>query len=248
MTELNFQRQTGRPRISISATRAAYIGPSLNLAPHRNVVATLAFGLDGPFWLKVSGLSGEPALTRETRFALIPPGRLHHLKATGWVGFVYLDPCGDDHRAILQNGLDDLDAPLATIGAIDFMHWSVDEICALIGLPQRPPADARIAATLRSIDLDPSAFSGISTAARVAQLSVSRFQSLLRETTGVPFRRYRLWRRMVLVMRSLSEGQSLTNAALDGGFSSSAHLSSTFRAMFGIAPSTLAGVQIEFAP
>ena len=52
---------------------------------------------------------------------------------------------------------------------------------------------------------------------------------------------------LALVMRALSHARSLTEAAYEAGFSSSAHLSSTFREMFGLAPSSLIalGVQIE---
>lgn len=53
---------------------------------------------------------------------------------------------------------------------------------------------------------------------------------------------------MALVMRALSAGETLTVAALDSGFSSSAHLSATFKAMFGLTPSSLAalGPHLDF--
>ena len=42
---------------------------------------------------------------------------------------------------------------------------------------------------------------------------------------------------MAVMMRALHDGNTLTQAAMIAGFASSAHLSSTFRRMFGIAPS-----------
>lgn len=62
---------------------------------------------------------------------------------------------------------------------------------------------------------------------------------------GMPFRRYRLWRRMAVVMQAIAGGESLTAAAHGAGFASSAHLSSAFRAMFGLAPSELIGLGVE---
>ena len=51
-------------------------------------------------------------------------------------------------------------------------------------------------------------------------------------------------------MRALGGGLSLTDAALEAGFSSSAHLSASFRDMFGLAPSTLValGARVESLP
>ena len=41
------------------------------------------------------------------------------------------------------------------------------------------------------------------------------------------------------------QGENLTAAALDAGFSSSAHFSATFREMFGMEPSRLAGGRLK---
>ena len=53
---------------------------------------------------------------------------------------------------------------------------------------------------------------------------------------------------MALVLKVLSKGRSLTEAAQDAGFSSSAHLSTAFRGLFGLAPSRLValGVRVDF--
>ena len=58
--------------------------------------------------------------------------------------------------------------------------------------------------------------------------------------TGVTVRRYRLWVAMGAATRAIVRGESLTTAALDSGFSSSAHLSAAFREMFGLEPSRFA--------
>jgi AraC-like DNA-binding protein len=49
---------------------------------------------------------------------------------------------------------------------------------------------------------------------------------------------------MALVMRRLAQGHSLTQAAHDAGFASSAHLSTTFKTMFGLTPSDLLSLRL----
>ena len=46
---------------------------------------------------------------------------------------------------------------------------------------------------------------------------------------------------MGVATRAIVAGESLTAAALDAGFSSSAHFSAAFREMFGMEPSRLSG-------
>jgi AraC-like DNA-binding protein len=67
-------------------------------------------------------------------------------------------------------------------------------------------------------------------------LSPSRLVHRFREGTGVPLRRYVLWCRLRTADAAM-RGSSLTEAAHLAGFADSAHLTRTFRAMFGVAPS-----------
>lgn len=75
-------------------------------------------------------------------------------------------------------------------------------------------------------------------AARVG-LSSGRARHLFAEETGLPFRTYLLWRRLMRTVELFSAGASLTDAALGAGFSDSSHLSRTFRRMFGITADSL---------
>lgn len=60
------------------------------------------------------------------------------------------------------------------------------------------------------------------------------------------FRRYRLWRRMWVVIEQVAAGETLTTAAHAAGFSSSSHLSTSSKKMFGISPSTLVSIGVCF--
>jgi AraC-like DNA-binding protein len=79
----------------------------------------------------------------------------------------------------------------------------------------------------------------LSDAARFVGLSPGRTRHLFVEQTGLPFRTYLLWLRLNRAVESHSGGASLTQAAHGAGFADSAHLSRTFRRMFGIAAASL---------
>jgi AraC-like DNA-binding protein len=59
------------------------------------------------------------------------------------------------------------------------------------------------------------------------------------EQTGLPFRTYLLWLRLMRGLEAFASGASLTDAALDAGFADSAHFSRTFRRMFGTTAAAL---------
>ena len=59
------------------------------------------------------------------------------------------------------------------------------------------------------------------------------------EETGLPFRRWILWRRLMRSVERMATGETLTSAALQAGFSDSAHFSRTFLRMFGVQASAL---------
>lgn len=80
---------------------------------------------------------------------------------------------------------------------------------------------------------------GLRDASRVIHLSPGRTRHLFVQQTGLPFRTYLLWLRLVRAVEIFAGGASLTEAAHGAGFADSAHLSRTFRRMFGIAAASL---------
>ena len=236
-------QNTIAPRISLSGARACYVGPGLDLAPHRNAAATIAMAIDEPFalWIAADAVC-SPAVRRQV--AVIAPGTRHHLVASGPMLFVYLDALADDYSALHIDQLERAQQRLAAERTL-LDHYSVDAVCAMIGITARTAADSRIAAVVRYLDRAPIVFSARDGAA-MAAMSVSRFQTLFRAATGVPFRRYRLWRRLAAAVRAAAAGETLTNAAIDAGLASSAHLSTSFKAMFGMTPSALLAMPVQF--
>ena len=80
---------------------------------------------------------------------------------------------------------------------------------------------------------------GLDAAASVVGLSKARTRHLFVEQTGLSFRTYLLWLRLMRAVEMFAAGASLTEAGHAAGFSDSAHLSRTFRRMFGIAAASL---------
>ena len=156
------------------------------------------------------------------------------------MAFLYMDPLSDHRRLLTQEELLNGRARLIEwgYGAVG-SGIGIHAAFAAFGLHPKVPTDARIARVIREIERSPASFGRIQEAASLACLSPSRFRARFEAEVGLNFRRYRLWRRMAVVMRAIAAGSSLTDAALDAGFSSSAHLSSAFKRMFGLSASTV---------
>jgi AraC-like DNA-binding protein len=79
-------------------------------------------------------------------------------------------------------------------------------------------------------------------AAAAAYLSESRLSHLLAEQLGLGWRPLVLWLRLQRAAAELGAGHSLAAAASAAGFADGAHLTRTFRRMFGLAPSEVSDV------
>ncbi|WP_242583967.1 AraC family transcriptional regulator [Amycolatopsis sp. 195334CR] len=214
--------------------RAAYLGPSLRLRAHSGSVHCFALGVDGPFTVRAGGVE------RRVRSALIPARTRNQIVSDGRMLFLYRDP-----SAAWLAGI------RAKMTALPPLHVDHEDEAALareakdgrlpisvLG-PSGEVSDSRVHAALELLRTDPG---GRLTAAEVAaavHLSPSRFQHLFSAETGTSFRRYRLWARMQHVGAAVSRGTTLTQAATDAGFASSAHFSDSFRDMFGLSASRL---------
>jgi len=237
------------PRVWVSHGRALYAGPSLRLDPHRNAVTTAVVGLTADF-----ELTREPGGTRSRRLALVPAGCRHHVVASGPMAFLYLDPFFDDAAnaalgepaAAGDSGVADRADRVRERLRQTPMVPPIDDVATLLGIARPPTAGRRLSKVVAAIAAAPDEFEHIEDAAALARLSVSRFQHVFRDELGLPFRRFRLWHRMLRVADLLQAGESLTTAALDAGFSSSSHLSSAFRDMFGLPPSALVAAGARF--
>lgn len=131
------------------------------------------------------------------------------------------------------------DRPDAQAEMLDVARRALDRLAPITCL-RRP--DERIQ---RIIDFAASNLDRpltLETAAPDVFLSPSRLRHLFVEQTGLAFRTYLLWLRLVRAVQHYSEGKSLTEAAHDAGFADSAHFSRVFKRTFGLPATTLTRV------
>jgi AraC-like DNA-binding protein len=232
--------------------RALYVGPGFGLSPHRNAVAVLAVGLDGP--LEVAEDARDPGIGfRRCRTALIEPNQLHFLRISGAdCAFLYVDALSRDLVSLRRRCRTpgptvslDLDGEDGLIALLAGMSRSEEgwrrasrSLSATLGF-EILPVDWHIASAVDGLLRAPALEADTATLAARAGLSVARFQHLFKATTGVTVRRFRLWARMRRAIELAVAGATITHAALEAGFSSSAHFSAAFREMFGMAPTLL---------
>lgn len=76
--------------------------------------------------------------------------------------------------------------------------------------------------------------------ARQVNLSESRFRHLFGEQIGIPVRSYLLWARIRRAVRLLADqARSLAEVAALSGFADQAHMTRSFKRMFGVTPALL---------
>jgi AraC-like DNA-binding protein len=191
--------------------------------------------------------------------AAVAPDTQHAFAGEGAVAQLFVDPEGEPGRELQRTlfsgeklvsipgpSLDGLPARLlagfesprrSDQTLIDLGRALLAKLAPGSERDERPEARVRRMSAWAAGRLD-TAVSLADAAAHVG-LSAGRARHLFVEETGLPFRTYLLWRRLMRAAELFSSGSSLTDAAHDAGFSDSSHLSRTFRRMFGIAADSL---------
>lgn len=189
----------------------------------------------------------------------VAPDAEHCFEAHGVVAHLFIDPDGQAGRSLARNlffgttlapisasKLADIPARLLAAfesrnredqTLIDLGRALLAQLAPESDRDERPEVRVRkmSAWAAERLDIDVS----LADAAAHVGLSTGRARHLFVDGTGLPFRTYLLWLRLTRAVDLFSRGASLTDAAHGAGFSDSAHLSRTFRRMFGIAADSL---------
>lgn len=237
-----------RPNLFMWSSRTLFFGTVQHLALHSMGSIAINVGLYQPFYMKTVNGGYIPY-----RCAIILAGCNHELQAFGNIVACLI---------IEKNSLDFISLkrrfPLHTsaITRINDAEWIdcfqkiyqekpakeqieqlINQLLAVGAETDKNIIDSRIDSIMQTIQFDAGyEFSQQYMAASVG-LSPSRFRHLFREQSDIPYRRYRIWRRVIAAIAALHKVDNLTHAAMEAGFTDSAHFNHCFRATFGINPS-----------
>jgi AraC family transcriptional regulator len=219
---------------------------------HAHHAIQVTMGLGGRFTLGTS----DESLSADA--VVVAADVQHVFEAEGLVAFVFIEPESRLGRAAARNLLggktlavipSDLLGDFKARIAANFRATKRDDamlvamgrdlVAAFAGDARADAPDLRVRKVIAWAGQQLDGPVSLADAAGVGDLSVSRLRHLFVEQTGLPFKTYLLWLRLTRALEAFAGGTSLTEAAHASGFADSAHLSRTFRRMFGVAPSAL---------
>lgn len=227
---------------------------------HRHAAYQLAIGLDGPVSVR-----GESGPWEHGRLVTVRSGVPHELSVEGRAAIAWADGLSTvalrlrrrvgTNRGILTAG----EPSAALAGELQQLADDFDAATAMrvhtqlvVELTDRPlpdvvsdPLVARACELLRRGPEDGGPLP-VPAVAEAVGLSPPHLRARLRQLTGVPPARYRLWWRMMEAARMLSDGWSIADAAASAGFADGAHLSRAFRSQVGLAPRFLTRPDVHF--
>ncbi len=229
----------------LGGEQIAVSGDLGSIGHHHHATPAVVIGVDGPLRFlagaSADGKSGAPS-SRQSRAALIAPGFHHAVDlAAGRIAMFVLPAAG---APLLSDSLHDLRpgpwlelAEAVAKGQLTSFD-PVAEALEKEHLHPRP-IDPRLRRAIGRLALSLDDNLPVEEIAGEAGLSPTRLMALAKGQLGTSLRGYRRWLRAFQVARDYATGASLTEAALEAGFSSSAHLSTAVREHFGIRPSQL---------
>ena len=225
--------------LTAGVDRALYVGDLAATGWHRHAAPVLLLGLSGPFALRWEGGAVE------CTSALVDSGVEHVFDPRGErVALIYLEPDAPEARglrqllAVHEGVLLEPARPTRTHSGTQTRLTGFDLPALLrFRVPDVPPVDPRIHASLRMLRAPAWRPLRRAEAAADAGLSISRFNHLFSAEMGVSFRSYRVWSQVRSAMLAYASGGTLTDAAMHGAFFDAAHFSRTFGQAFGMSPS-----------
>ena len=210
-----------------------------NPVRHRHMAAHILISPEGPIQVAAGGADFL------CHGAVIPSGLPHSIDTFGKEVLVFLYDCTSGTAKQIRNfqcipeesckiiaGLyDSLENPCTA------QQYRIFESSVLKQLGIRsvtsPACDQRILAAMAYIRSRACETVTCREVADAVCLSQGRFSHLFKEQAGMTFAAYRIYQRILYVYTAVLQGKSVTEAALDAEFSSSAHFADVNRRVFG---------------
>jgi AraC-like DNA-binding protein len=228
---------------------STFAGPLRRNHLHSHSVPVLLTGLYGTFRFR-----SEKGSWTVCRRALVPARQLYEFDMAGEpLSVIYLEPSvggagalaplvsnANEYAGVLHGDGEDSAALRLLYEDQSSAAWAGDALFDLVQAArprERRDIDLRILRVVRALQSSATAGTSADAAARSVGLSASRFQHLFTVEAGIPFRRYRAWRRMLRAIREIVSGANLTNAAHAAGYADQAHFAREFRRTFGASAS-----------
>jgi AraC-like DNA-binding protein len=198
------------------------------LVAHRNPVTCLLCGLDRPLLVRAEGKRVEGDML------LIRPDVEHSVDIHGRAKVLYFDglafPLASQVASVVPRSLAAL-----SVDALDGSAEAALELrFSLAGRGDACPA--KIARIIEKIASNPMQRVSQADLARETGLERTRALRAFKAATGMTFRRYKSWTGLQYAAKQIATGALVRTAAMDAGFSDTAHLTRTFRQFFGITP------------
>lgn len=234
---------------------AVFVGGGYRTVAHERFPASLCLALDRPF----RGRFGEGCAWGEWRGVLVAPNALQEADMRGTrVAILIVDPESEAYHRIahllsaggsphhiaddVAAGLIDVAREMTRRGRFEAARFW-DLCLEAVGGKHaaRPAIDRRVARVLELLKHATPEPPPLPRLAAAVGLSESRLSCLFNASLGLSIRRYAQWLRVRHAVFCMALGNTITAAAHEAGFADLAHLSRTFRAMFGLPISTFFG-------
>lgn len=231
------------PIILLGPNSQIFIGPLGRGKTHTHAANVALVALEKPFLLRMK--PGQEWKAHES--TLISAGTPHELDPQkGWCAVIYSDiyaprwqamqPAPGQSPPAHLNASDELKSSLNRLVQAEALNTElINELGHVLekSLGTTPQQFNRMQLALRDQvrehdDLD------LNDLASAMHLSPSRVQHLLLNDLGVSYKRLQHWVRFRGATRKLEAMSTLTEVALESGFSDSSHFSNAFKAMFGV--------------
>ena len=250
------ERQT-KTRLFLWNGQGLYLGPGRDSSLHQHHAIQIGISFEQPFWLRYQS---HETYTSVPCF-LIQPNRPHQVLAASRRSlFLWVEAESEIARALpaaspstpflsteritsLQQISPLLNELLSETATCEQARQMVAQVLSVF-LPDTAaaaPVDVRLSLTLHALKQQVHELIGFAPqqVAALLHLSESRLRHVFGQQFGLPMQRYLLWQRLLTAIESTARGVSLTQAAHEAGFADVAHLTRTFRATFGITPSSI---------